>query len=247
MAEIGNPLLASQRWQAAASDFLGRSPSESELEAFAAYERLLLEWNQKFNLTSIIDPQEIRIKHFLDSLSALPLLGDLDGLQLADVGTGAGFPGIVLKIIFPQMRLTLIDSVAKKLKFCDAVIQTLGLKDCETIHERAELLAKLPARRESFDIVAARAVARLPILSEYLLPLLKVGGRMVAYKGETGAEEARDAAAAIRKLGGAAAQVHPVTLPTLSDRRYLLLVQKREPAPAEFPRASAQIKAHPLA
>ena len=247
MANTGNPVLAPESWQATAPVFLGRSLSESELEAFAIYERLLLEWNQKFNLTSITDPQEIRIKHFLDSLSALPLLGNLNGLQLADVGTGAGLPGIVLKIIFQEMRLTLVDSVAKKLKFCEAVIQTLDLKGCETIHERAELLAKLPTRRESFDVVTARAVARLPILSEYLLPLLKVGGRMIAYKGETGAEEAQDAANAITKLGGAPAQVHTVSLPTLSDRRYLLLIKKMKPTPVEFPRTSAQIKAHPLA
>jgi 16S rRNA (guanine527-N7)-methyltransferase len=200
------------------------------------YEKELLEWNQKFNLTAIRDVESIRIKHFLDSYSCVQAWKANPPHRLVDIGTGAGFPGIPLKIIYPTMHVTLVESVGKKAMFCQHVIQTLGLEGIEVIQTRAEDLGQNPAHRESYDWAVARAVAQLNILSEYLLPLVKVGGTMLAQKGESGPVEAQSAEKAMKLLGGKLKQLIPVELPGVADDRFLVLVDKVAATPPKYPR-----------
>ncbi|MBM4426500.1 MAG: 16S rRNA (guanine(527)-N(7))-methyltransferase RsmG [Chloroflexi bacterium] len=200
------------------------------------YEKELLEWNQKFNLTAIRDVESIRIKHFLDSYSCVQAWKANPPHRLVDIGTGAGFPGIPLKIIYPTMHVTLVESVGKKAMFCQHVIQTLGLEGIEIIQTRAEDLGQNPAHRESYDWAVARAVAQLNILSEYLLPLVKVGGTMLAQKGESGPAEAQSAEKAMKLLGGKLKQLIPVELPGVADDRFLVLVDKVAATPPKYPR-----------
>ncbi|MDP1546794.1 MAG: 16S rRNA (guanine(527)-N(7))-methyltransferase RsmG [Anaerolineales bacterium] len=200
------------------------------------YEKELLEWNQKFNLTAIRDVESIRVKHFLDSYSCVLAWKANPPLRLVDVGTGAGFPGIPLKIVYPTMHVTLVESVGKKAMFCQHIIQTLGLEGIEVIQTRAEDLGQNPAHRESYDWAVARAVANLNILSEYLLPLVKVGGTMLAQKGESGPAEAQSAEKAMKLLGGKLKQLIPVNLPGVADDRFLVLVDKVAATPPKYPR-----------
>jgi 16S rRNA (guanine527-N7)-methyltransferase len=200
------------------------------------YEKELLEWNQKFNLTAIRDVESIRVKHFLDSYSCVLAWKANPPHRLVDIGTGAGFPGIPLKIIYPTMHVTLVESVGKKAMFCQHVIQTLGLEGIEVIQTRAEDLGQNPAHRESYDWAVARAVANLNILSEYLLPLVKVGGTMLAQKGESGPAEAQSAEKAMKLLGGKLKQLIPVELPGVADDRFLVLVDKVAATPPKYPR-----------
>jgi 16S rRNA (guanine527-N7)-methyltransferase len=200
------------------------------------YEKELLEWNQKFNLTAIRDVESIRIKHFLDSYSCVLAWKANPPHRLVDIGTGAGFPGIPLKIVYPTMHVTLVESVGKKAMFCQHVIQTLGLEGIEVIQTRAEDLGQNPAHRESYDWAVARAVAQLNILSEYLLPLVKVSGTMLAQKGESGPAEAQSAEKAMKLLGGKLKQLIPVELPGVADDRFLVLVDKVAATPPKYPR-----------
>ena len=200
------------------------------------YEKELIEWNQKFNLTAIRDAESIRTKHFLDSYSCVLAWKANPPTRLVDVGTGAGFPGIPLKIVYPNMHVTLVESVGKKAMFCQHVIQTLGLEDIEVIHSRAEDIGQKSEHRESYDWAVARAVANLNILSEYLLPLVKLGGTMLAQKGESGPAEAQSAEKAMKILGGKLKQLHPVHLPGVADDRYLVLVEKVAATPPKYPR-----------
>lgn len=200
------------------------------------YEKELLEWNQKFNLTAIRDVESIRVKHFLDSYSCVLAWKANPPHRLVDIGTGAGFPGIPLKIVYPTMHVTLVESVGKKAMFCQHVIQTLGLEGIEVIQTRAEDLGQNPAHRESYDWAVARAVAQLNILSEYLLPLVKVGGTMLAQKGESGPAEAQSAEKAMKLLGGKLKQLIPVELPGVADDRFLVLVDKVAATPPKYPR-----------
>ncbi|MCL4274052.1 MAG: 16S rRNA (guanine(527)-N(7))-methyltransferase RsmG [Anaerolineales bacterium] len=207
-----------------------------QVMALINYEKELVEWNQKFNLTAIRDVESIRTKHFLDSYSCVLAWKGMPPLRLVDVGTGAGFPGIPLKIVYPTMHVTLVESVGKKAMFCQHIISKLGLEDVEVIQTRAETLGQNPAHRESYDYAVARAVANLNILSEYLLPLVKVGGTMLAQKGESGPAEAQSAEKAMKLLGGKLKQVIPVELPGVPDDRYLVLVDKVAATPPKFPR-----------
>ncbi len=204
--------------------------------AFDRYLAELLTWNQRFNLTAIREPDQIVVKHFLDSLSVLTVTGCLDGRRVIDVGTGAGFPGLALKIACLDMRLTLVESVGKKADFCRHMVEVLGLEGVEVIAARAEEVGQQPAHREAYDWAVARAVARLPILAEYLLPLVRVGGAMLAQKGETGPAEVQDARRALALLGGELERVQPLTLPGITETRYLILVRKRAATPAGYPR-----------
>ena len=207
-----------------------------QVVALVNFEKELMEWNQKFNLTAIRDVESIRTKHFLDSYSCVLAWKAIPPRRLIDVGTGAGFPGIPLKIIYPMMHVTLVESVGKKAMFCQHVIQTLGLEDIEVIHSRAEDVGQNLAHRESYDWAVARAVAQLNILSEYLLPLVKLGGSMLAQKGETGPAEAQSAEKAMKILGGKLKQLIPVQLPGVADERYLVLVDKVAATPPKYPR-----------
>ena len=210
--------------------------SSGQMAAFQQYENILLEWNARFNLTAIRDPQEIRTKHFLDSLTCLLATRDTPLEQVIDVGTGAGFPGIPLKIACPKMRLTLVESVGKKADFCRHVVDSLHLEGVRVIQERAEVLGQAKEHRERYDWAIGRAVALMPVLAEYLLPLVKVGGRMLAMKGESGPAETHSAEQAMRVLGGHLRQLIPVTLQGVADDRYLVVVDKVATTPKSYPR-----------
>ena len=214
--------------------------------ALATYERELLDWNQKFNLTAIRDVESIRTKHFLDSLSCVQAWKAIPPYRLIDVGTGAGFPGIPLKIIYPAMHLTLVESVGKKAKFCQHIVDTLGLENVKVIHSRVEDIGQKAEHRESYDWAVARAVANLNVLSEYLLPLVKLGGIVLAQNGESGPVEAQSAEKAMKLLGGKLKQLIPVNLPGVADDRYLVLVDKVAATPPKYPRSAGMAAKTPL-
>ena len=217
-----------------------------QLNALATYERELLDWNSKFNLTSLRDTASVRTKHFLDSLSCALAWGGHPPHRLVDVGTGAGFPGLPLKIVYPSMGLTLVESVGKKAMFCEHIVRLLNLDHVEVIKGRAEDIGCMPAHREQYDWAVARAVAQLRVLAEYLLPLLKVGGTALALKGESGPAEAQSADRALRLLGGQLRQVIPVNLPGIVDERYLVLIGKSAATPPKYPRKAGMPMKHPL-
>jgi len=204
--------------------------------ALTAYERELIEWNQKFNLTAIRDTAGIRTKHFLDSFSCVLTWKANPPTNLIDVGTGAGFPGIPLKIIYPNTKITLVESVGKKAMFCQHIVSLLGLDGVEVINARAEDLGRMREHREKYDWGIARAVAKLRVLAEYLLPLVQVGGKMLAQKGESGPAEVHSAENAIKLLGGEVRQLVPVTLPGVVDERHLVVVDKVATTPPGYPR-----------
>lgn len=214
--------------------------------ALLTFEKELMEWNQKFNLTAIRDVESIRTKHFLDSLSCVLAWKANPPLRLIDVGTGAGFPGIPLKILYPGMKLTLVESVGKKAMFCQHIVRVLGLENVEVVKARAEELGQDPKHRESYDWAVARAVANLNVLSEYLIPLARIGGRMLAQKGESGPAEAQSAEGAMKLLGGKLEQLLPVHLPGVADDRYLVVVEKTAATPPNYPRKPGIPSKQPL-
>ena len=225
-----------ENWFNSAKELFNVQLNEEQREQFRVYEALLIDWNSKINLTAVRDPEGIRIKHFLDSLSCVPVLGDMNGRSLIDIGTGAGFPGIPLRIVYPGLRLTLVDSVGKKADFCQLVVNTLHLKGLKVLKDRSEELGAAKIHREQYDAATARAVAVMPVLCEYLLPLVRVGGKMLAMKGESAPEETLTAAAAIGKLGGAEPALTEVVLPGVEGKRYLVSIPKTAHTPAGYPR-----------
>ncbi|GAP21730.1 16S rRNA (guanine(527)-N(7))-methyltransferase RsmG [Leptolinea tardivitalis] len=229
-----------------AKTLLGLQLTPRQVEAFSLYEKELLEWNEKFNLTAIRKPEEIRSKHFLDSLTCMQGFKEPRPVKVIDIGTGAGFPGIPLKIIFPQLRLTLVESVGKKADFCRHMIEVLHLDKVEVLQARAEDLGQLNAHRESYDLAVARAVAALPVLAEYLLPLVKVGGRMIAQKGESAPAEVHAAEHAVQILGGRVQQITPVVLPGVADERFLVIIDKVAATPKPYPRRAGLPSKRPL-
>ncbi|MEO5887320.1 MAG: 16S rRNA (guanine(527)-N(7))-methyltransferase RsmG [Anaerolineales bacterium] len=210
--------------------------TEQQITALIQYEKELLEWNGKFNLTAIRDVGSIRTKHFLDSFSCALAWKGSPPNHLIDVGTGAGFPGIPLKLIYPNLKLTLVESVRKKAMFCRHIVDVLGLQNVDVLHARAEDLGQSVAHREKYDWAVARAVANLNVLSEYLLPLVEMGGSMLAQKGESAPAEAQSAEGAMRVLGGKLGQLIPVNLPGVADDRYLVVVEKVAATPPKYPR-----------
>jgi 16S rRNA (guanine527-N7)-methyltransferase len=225
---------------------LNRELSSRQLDAFAWYSSELREWNQRFNLTAIKDTAGIEIRHFLDSLTCYLAMNVKPGDTVVDVGTGAGFPGIPLKILCPKMELTLIEATRKKVEFCNHVVAGLGLENVEVVHGRAEDTARDGRYREAYDIALARAVAPLPVLVEYLLPFLKIGGRAIAQKGETAHAEAHDAEAALVLLGGRVDRLIPVELPGVVETRYLVVLKKLVATPEKYPRRAGMPEKRPL-
>jgi 16S rRNA (guanine527-N7)-methyltransferase len=217
-----------------------------QLAALTLYEQELLEWNQKFNLTAIKDADGIRTKHFLDSLSCVLAWKDHPPRKLIDVGTGAGFPGLVLKIIYPGMKLTLVESVGKKITFCRHLVDKLGFDGVELLTARAEDAGQMPDHREKYDWAVARAVANMPVLAELLLPLVQVGGAMLAQKGESAHAETQSAEKALKLLGGHLRQLIPVTLPGVAEERYLVVVDKKAATPPAYPRRAGLPAKKPL-
>lgn len=213
-------------------------------EQFARYLAILMEWNGRMNLTAVREPAAIESRHFLDSLTCAPLMGDLNGARLIDVGTGAGFPGLPLKILYPEMQLTLVESVGKKTRFLQAVVQELALTNVTILPERAEALGQQRAHREQYDWAVARAVAALPTLAEYLLPFCKVGGHMLAQKGRKAEEETAVSHHALTQLGGGVPTLHPVTI--TDDGTTMILVEKIKRTPAAYPRHIGTPKKTPL-
>jgi 16S rRNA (guanine527-N7)-methyltransferase len=204
--------------------------------ALTTYERELIEWNQKFNLTAIRDVAGIRTKHFLDSFSCVLAWKGNPPANLIDIGSGAGFPGIPLKIIYPNTKVTLVESVGKKAMFCQHIVSLLGLEGVNVIHSRAEDLGQMREHREYYEWGIARAVANMRVLAEYLLPLVQVGGMMLAQKGESGPAEVHTAEKVIKLLGGEVRQLISVTLPGVVEERHLVLVDKVAATPPGYPR-----------
>jgi 16S rRNA (guanine527-N7)-methyltransferase len=211
--------------------------TQTQLSAFEQYSQELIAWNQKVNLTRIIEPEEIAVKHFLDSLSVCQALPDLTpGFSLIDVGSGAGFPGLPLKIVLPDIQLTLLESTGKKTAFLQHVVDALNLTGVTVLTARAEEAGQQPAHREQYDVAVARAVSALPALVEYTLPFVKVGGVAIIQKGQHPAEEVKKAANALEILGGQTRQILSVTVPGLDAERHLLVIDKHKPTPKQYPR-----------
>jgi 16S rRNA (guanine527-N7)-methyltransferase len=223
--------------------------TESHLTAFEICYRELVDWNERFNLTAITDREGVLVRHFLDSLSCLKALprAELDsGARLIDVGTGAGFPGLPLKIVCPGMRLTLLEATRKKVTFLNHLVRVLGLREVELVHGRAEELGRDSAHRERYDWALARAVAEMGTLAEYLLPLVRVGGAALAQKGEDAAAEVHEAEASIVTLGGRVRQLVPVELRGLAETRYLVVVDKVAATSDRYPRRPGMPRKRPL-
>jgi 16S rRNA (guanine527-N7)-methyltransferase len=219
-----------------ANELFNISLNPNQIDAFLVYMNELMEWNAIHNLTAIREEDKIVTKHFLDSLSCYSVMKENPPRKLIDIGTGAGFPGIPLKIIFPQMHLTLVESVGKKTKFCEHIVDKLKLQNVRVLQARAEDLGQSCDHREQYDWAVARAVAAMPVLMEYLLPFVKVNGGVLAQKGESGPAEAQTADKAIRILGGHFRQLYKVTLPGVVEDRYLICIDKIASTPPQFPR-----------
>lgn len=235
------------------ADQSGLELTKEQIAQFQTYQDLLLDWNQKVNLTAITDPEEIALKHFADSLSLLPFFrkafekGKLrfPDVSLIDVGTGAGFPGIPLKITNPALSVTLLDSLNKRIAFLDTVIQALSLQGCVTVHSRAEDGARREDYWERFDIAVARAVAGMPVLCEYCLPYVKTGGIFAAMKSGAG-EELEAARHAIGLLGGEIEACHDFKLPSSDISRSVIVIRKVTKTPACYPRKAGMPEKKPL-
>ena len=215
---------------------MGLTMSNAQVAQFAQYQELLMAWNARFNLTALRDEQQIQRRHFLDSLACSLATGDLNHRRLVDVGTGAGFPGLPLKIIFPDMELTLVESVGKKASFLQAVVDELALESVRIITGRVEALGQNPNHRERYDWAVARAVASMAILVEYLLPLVAVRGHALAQKGRRAAEECAQAERGIRMLGGGSPRLLPLQIPGEDEPTNLVVIEKIMPTPQQYPR-----------
>ncbi|MEA4900260.1 16S rRNA (guanine(527)-N(7))-methyltransferase RsmG [Desulfitobacterium sp.] len=217
--------------------------SDTQLEQFSLYGDLLVEWNEKMNLTSITDPQEIIVKHFLDSLTLTPWV---QGDKVVDIGTGAGFPGVPLKIFYNDKSFTLVDSLAKRLDFLQAVIMKLNLDCVTTIHTRAEDFGRNPQYRGQFDTVVSRAVARLPVLLEYALPVLNAGGVFLAAKGSQAEDEVKESANALEVLGAQVIDIKKFNLGEEAEHRSIIIIKKIKETPRQYPRKAGTPAKNPL-
>lgn len=217
---------------------------EEQIEQFYQYEKLLLIWNEKINLTAITKPEEIILKHFIDSMTIAKYIGA--NKKLIDVGTGAGFPGIPLKIIRKDIKITLLDSLNKRVQFLNEIIKQLKLEEIETVHGRVEEFGKNKKYREKFDYATSRAVANLTTLSEYLLPLVKIEGKCICMKGSTVKEEIDQSQKAIAILGGKIEEIEAFQLPESDIDRHIILLRKIKQTPAKYPRKPGTPSKEPI-
>ncbi len=231
---------------AKATSEYGLALTEQQLASMDIYYRLLIEWNEKINLTAIIEPQEVAVKHMVDSLSCYRDDIFTAEASLVDVGTGAGFPGLPLKIFQPGIKLTLMDSLNKRLNFLHEVVDALGVQQVAFVHARAEEAGKNKQYREQYQIAVSRAVARLNILCELCLPMVRPGGWFIALKGAQYEEEVREAANAVKVLGGKIEDIRPVTLPGLTDKRAVVYIKKVAATPSAYPRKPGTPEKKPL-
>lgn len=231
---------------------LGLKLTEKQIAMFQTFYEDLVDWNKRFNLTAITEYEQAQVRHFIDSLSCLLAIKTLQRthrerpLLCIDVGSGAGFPGLPLKIYCPQMRMTLLEATGKKVDFLDHVIDHLGLLDIRAVKGRAEEVAHDTAFREQHDLVFARAVAELPVLAEYMLPFCRLGGLIIAQKGRSAQEEAQSAEYAISILGGQVQRVMPVELQGLAETRNLVVIEKIARTPIKYPRRPGMPAKRPL-
>ena len=222
--------------------------TDKQKQQFKLYFKMLIEVNEHVNLTRITEEDEVYLKHFYDSITPLFTFGAVfkDGATLCDVGAGAGFPSIPLKILKPGLKVTIVDSLQKRLNFLKDLISELGLTDVELVHGRAEEVGQNKLYRERFDIVTARAVARMSVLSEYCLPLVKKGGYFVALKGPKAEDELDDGKKALEVLGGKLIKDEELTLPASEEERTLVLVQKVKSTPKKYPRQAGTPRRKPI-
>jgi 16S rRNA (guanine527-N7)-methyltransferase len=228
---------------------IGLSLAPAQLQQFACYRELLLDWNQRVNLTAITDPQDVLTKHFLDSLACLfpvPQPAREKPLMLLDIGSGAGFPGLPLQIVFPNWQVTLLEATGKKVHFLEAIIASLGLSQARAIQGRAEELAHNPQHRARYDLVTARGLAALPTLLEYCLPFCCPGGLVIGPKKGNISEEVEQGKRAATTLGGSFVEIRPFSLPGLEDQRVLVVFRATHNAPAQYPRRSGAPIKQPL-
>lgn len=215
-----------------------------QLSQFERYFKELVSWNEKMNLTGITERHEVYIKHFYDSLTLSFYVDFANVKSMADIGSGAGFPGIPLKIAFPHLQLTIVDSLNKRIQFLQHVVDELQLDGVQLIHGRAEDIARQANFRDRFDVVTARAVARMAVLNEFCLPFAKVGGVFAAMKGTDPAEELKEAARSFKELKGSLRKTFQFTLPVSDSNRHIIVVDKKGPTPAKYPRkAGTPLKA----
>lgn len=225
---------------------LGTTAGEKAIDQFLAYMEGILSWNEKVNLTAITDREDFIRKHFLDSLTCCSFPEMEEANRIIDVGTGAGFPGIPLALMFPDKQFTLMDSLKKRLNIIDELTETLGINNVRTLHGRAEDLARMKEHREQYDLCVSRAVANLAVLSEYTLPFLKVGGSLLAYKGPEAIQEIKSSVGAIRTLGGILSEERRVTIPGLETSHVILVIDKIKHTPAPYPRKAGTPAKEPL-
>ena len=219
--------------------------TDEQVEKLTRYYELLIEWNEKMNLTALTEPEDVALKHFCDSILLLKYAEIPEGSSLIDIGTGAGFPSVPVKIVRPDIKLCLLDSLNKRLTFLTEVVNELNLADVKIVHSRAEDGAKKAELREKFDFATSRAVAQLNVLSEYCLPYVKVGGAFIAMKGKYSEEEISNAKSAIKLLGGKTVKVDTYNLADTSERT-IININKLSSTDKKYPRTSAKIKSKPL-
>lgn len=210
------------------------------------FRQLILEWNTKINLTSILDEEDMYIKHFVDSYLVLKTEMNFNNKRILDIGTGAGFPGIPLSLLYPKSDFTLLDSLNKRINFLQLVVDDLKIKNVELIHGRAEDYAKMDDYRQRYDIVISRAVADLPVLLEYALPFVKRGGFFIAYKGKNYSNEVNESTNALDLLGGEIVSEFHFNLPLIYDERHFLIVEKVKDTPFRYPRKPGKASKNPL-